>query len=195
MKIIVSGQNLEIGQALPVYVEEHLGKKISRYLPTAISAHVVFMKERYLYVCDITIQDGTGNHFHIKTKRSAPEIHQAFDNSLKAIEEQLKRHKSRMKDKHKTQQHAEISKALIGIKYTIDVGTPNNTEATDTSEDNHLILTEKPTDIYRLTLNQAVLKMEAEELPALVFINSATDKMNVIYHRYDGNISWIDTGK
>ena len=36
------------------------------------------------------------------------------------------------------------------------------------------------------------MKMNLSDLPALVFINSENNRLNVLYHRKDGNISWID---
>ena len=39
------------------------------------------------------------------------------------------------------------------------------------------------------------MAMDLANLPALVFINEETGNINVVYHRKDGNISWIDTTK
>jgi hypothetical protein len=36
------------------------------------------------------------------------------------------------------------------------------------------------------------MKMDLLDLPALVFINADNKRLNVVYHRRDGNISWID---
>ena len=54
------------------------------------------------------------------------------------------------------------------------------------------IITEKTTEIEELTVNQAIMKMDLAGLPALVFVNVNNKRINVVYHRKDGNISWID---
>ena len=53
-------------------------------------------------------------------------------------------------------------------------------------------ISEKNTEIEELAVDQAIMKMDLANLPALVFINSANQRLNVVYHRKDGNISWID---
>ena len=37
------------------------------------------------------------------------------------------------------------------------------------------------------------MKMDLEDLPALMFRNVKTDRINVVYYRKDGNISWVDS--
>lgn len=40
---------------------------------------------------------------------------------------------------------------------------------------------------------EALMKMDLENLPALMFKNAATNRMNIVYYRRDGNISWVDS--
>jgi hypothetical protein len=39
------------------------------------------------------------------------------------------------------------------------------------------------------------MQMDLQQLPALMFINVKNDRINVVYHRNDGNISWVDPQK
>ncbi len=55
-----------------------------------------------------------------------------------------------------------------------------------------LVIAEKSTDIETLTVSEAVMKMDLSDLPALLFVNSAHGRVNVVYRRTDGNISWVD---
>ncbi len=59
--------------------------------------------------------------------------------------------------------------------------------------DNPVIIAEKSVEILTLSVSGAVMKMDLENLPALMFQNSHTNRMNVVYYRRDGNISWIDS--
>ena len=36
------------------------------------------------------------------------------------------------------------------------------------------------------------MRMDLSDLPALMFINRAHGRLNVVYRRVDGNISWVD---
>ena len=62
----------------------------------------------------------------------------------------------------------------------------------DEAETSLNVITEKTTDIEELSVEQAIMKMDLANLPALVFINNKNKRINVVYHRKDGNISWID---
>ena len=55
-----------------------------------------------------------------------------------------------------------------------------------------MVIAEKPTEIEPLTVSQAVMKMDLQDLPAIMFFNSAHGRLNVVYRRIDGNISWVD---
>ena len=79
---------------------------------------------------------------------------------------------------------------VSGTKYVIP---PLEDEDIKNHEKSPAIIAEKPSVAEPLTVKDAVMKMDLLNLPALVFINSASKKLNVIYYRKDGNISWIDT--
>ena len=55
-----------------------------------------------------------------------------------------------------------------------------------------VIIAEKPTAIETLTVSQAVMKMDLQDLPAVMFVNTSTGRVNVVYRREDGNVSWVD---
>ena len=66
---------------------------------------------------------------------------------------------------------------------------------TGEQEDNKhsgLIIAEQHTEIDTMTVSEAVMKMDLQDLPALMFFNSAHGRLNVVYRRGDGNISWVD---
>jgi len=68
-------------------------------------------------------------------------------------------------------------------------------EESEKSEEKLKIIQEKITNIETITPNEAVMKMDLANLPALVFVNQDSGRINVVYHRKDGNISLIDIKK
>ena len=36
------------------------------------------------------------------------------------------------------------------------------------------------------------MRMDLANLPALMFFNAGNGRLNVVYRRVDGNISWVD---
>ena len=64
--------------------------------------------------------------------------------------------------------------------------------AEESTGETPVVIAEKATSIEHLSVSEAVMMMDLADLPALMFFNSASGRMNVIYRRTDGNISWVD---
>ena len=56
------------------------------------------------------------------------------------------------------------------------------------------VVAETVADINRLSVAEAVMRMDLADQKVLMFRNSASGALNVIYRRTDGNIGWIDPG-
>ncbi|MBV8525937.1 MAG: sigma 54 modulation/S30EA ribosomal C-terminal domain-containing protein, partial [Acetobacteraceae bacterium] len=54
------------------------------------------------------------------------------------------------------------------------------------------IIAEQPTEIRQLSVGEAVMRMDLADQPLLVFRNSGSGELNVVYRRSDGHIGWID---
>ena len=71
--------------------------------------------------------------------------------------------------------------------------SPLEEEDIENVEQSPTIIAEKASNIENLSVKDAVMKMDLLNLPALLFINDASKKLNLVYYRKNGNISWIDT--
>jgi len=54
------------------------------------------------------------------------------------------------------------------------------------------VIAEQVTEISLLSVSEAVMRMDLADQPVLMFRNSTTGELNVVYRRSDGNIGWID---
>ncbi len=192
MQIQVSGKSIKIGDSLKSHVEGRLEQGISKYFDKAIDANVVFSKESHLYRVDVIVNEGTGSGIIIKGNGYDNDIYASFDQAADRIEKQLRRYKRKIKNHHK-KKFADLGreevKLLEAKKYVL---AENGSIKEEKEEESPLIIAEKPVKIEKLTVSEAVMKMNLENLPAYMFINKANDSFNVVYHRKDGNISWID---
>jgi ribosomal subunit interface protein len=195
MQISVTGKQIDIGNSLQDYVRDKIEKVVNKYFDRAVNSVIVFSKESHKHEnhfrADISVNEGAGVNY-IKSSASSDDIYAAFDESLAKIQVRLSKYKSKIKNHHKPKLAEEIGydneKHLKGVKYVL---TPFQ-EETDTPNDNPLIVAEKSTAIEYLTVGEAVMKMDLTDLPALLFRNKANGRLNVVYHRVDGNISWVD---
>ena len=186
MKITIAGKQIKIGSALQDYVKDNVEASIKKYFENAISADIHFSKETHLFVTDIVVNEGTGNHIFYKSQAKEDNIYASFDKALERMDKQLRRYKRRIKDHNKTS----VGEATFeATKYVLS----DDGQDVDSSEDNPLIIAEKQTAIESLTVADAVMRMNLANLPALVFTNKKTGNFNVVYKRQDGNISWVET--
>ena len=192
MQVLVSGQHLSIGLSLKEYVKERITGSIKKYFDHAPSATVHFNKQNHDFSCDIVVNDGTGRHIVIKSNASSDDVYFAFDAALSKIEKQLRKYKSKLKDHSSKMKVSEVIPTTT--KYVISpTKIDDEVEDQEIDLDNPVIVAEKATKILKLSVGQAVMKMDLEDLPALMFRNVKTDRINVVYYRKDGNISWVDS--
>jgi ribosomal subunit interface protein len=192
MQLSIAGKQLDVGNALQGYVSDNLDKNVKKYFEHAVKADVVFSKQAHLFRADIMVNEGTGNHVIIKGSADSNDVYAAFDSALERISKQLRRYKRRIKDHHKpklSELDADKIQALKGVKYVL---TPVPDEE-ESLQDAPVIVAEKATTIETLSVAEAVMRMDLAQLPALLFINSQNGRTNVVYHRADGNISWVDS--
>lgn len=185
MKIQVSGHHLNVGEALRSHVESKLQNCVKKYFENPINAHVTLEKERdHLIKTYIVVNEGTGSNLVIKSEAHDADAYRSFDIAIEKAERQLSKHKDRIKHHQKHQKdrmaHIEAKKVVM---------SPFEDE---TSGDAPAIIAEMVTSIQKMPLTDAVMQMDLEDLPTLVFINAATDRLNVLYYRKDGNIAWMD---
>ena len=54
------------------------------------------------------------------------------------------------------------------------------------------VVAEQAAEISLLSVSEAVMRMDLADQPVLMFRNSTSGQLNVVYRRSDGNIGWID---
>lgn len=190
MQISVSGQHVSVGNALQEYVRERTIHIAQKYFSKVISANVHFAKQGHLMVCDIVVHDGTGRHVILNGRAESDDIYSAFDIAIARVEKQLRKYKSKLKDRHERMKVSEIP--FTAVKYTI-AASGTQDDPNEEMDDNPVIIAEKPVRILTLSVSEAVMQMDLENLPALMFNNINTNRMNIVYYRRDGNIAWIDS--
>lgn len=186
MLIKITGKNMNVGNSLREYVEVSLEGAVSKYFDQAIDADVVFFKEAHLFCADIIVNEGTGAGITIRGQAQETDVYAAFDAASARMEKQLRRYKRKLKNHHKT------PLGELPLAATKRVLTNDGQEGADDDETN-LIIAEKKAAIETLTVSDAVMRMNLASLPALIFINKKTGKVNLVYHRADGNISWVES--
>ncbi len=191
MQIQISGKQLEISEQLRSHVESRLSKGVERYFANPIEAHVVFSRSGSTSIrADCSVHVGHGIHAH--SHAEADELTAGFDAASDRLEKQLRRYKRRLRDHHNRQRDS--ARAVETARdYVLAPEAEEEEEVLETFQP--VIVAERTTRIDRLSVGEAVMRMDLADLPVLMFRNGGTGSFNVVYRRADGHIGWIDPSR
>ncbi|MBW1980409.1 MAG: ribosome-associated translation inhibitor RaiA [Deltaproteobacteria bacterium] len=177
MQVSVTFRKIDASETLRNYAEEKL-YRIKKYVEDPIEAHVVLSVEKFRHVAEVTIN---ANGIRIKGAQQTEDMYSAIDMAVDKLESQIKKYRERLK------QH----KGDGGARSQVFTLTAGGEEGFEEDQGPQIIKTEqvyaKPMD-----LDEAVMQMELAEGEFLVFTNSRTKHINVLYRRKDGNYGLIE---
>lgn len=185
MQLQISGKNIDTGEALRQHVSDRLGDAVEKYFDRTVDAHVTFTKEGFAFHCNTQVHLSSG--MVLQAQGEAGEIYAAFDNAMERMEKRLRRYKRRLKNHHGDK--AERAAYLEAPAFVIRAEEETNEEPESLEP---IIIAEGTERVPTLTVGEAVMAMEFQDTPALMFRNSAHGGLNVVYRRADGNIGWVD---
>ena len=186
MDISIKGKNLDVGEALRGHAEGGLTSAVSKYFKHAIDANVVFTREGQKMRADISVHPGPRGMV-VQGRSEDEDPYAAFDGALVRIAKQLRRYKRRLANHHHHKSPSE--EALSGLQYVIQ---PDHADDESAEDSEPVIVAEMPEEIATLSVSEAVMRMDLADLPVTMFRDRASGRLNVVYHRSDGNIGWID---
>ena len=188
MRITVSGKQLELSEALRTRVEQGLDTITAKYFDHALEAHVTFSRARSFFTCDINVHAGPG--LMLRGEGEAADANAAFDDAAEHIAKRLRRYRRRVNEHARDLAHRERPQAARQYVLRQEEDPASNGEIKAATY--ATVVAETPTDIALLTVSDAVMRMDLADQPVLMFRNSATGVLNVVYRRSDGHIGWID---
>lgn len=189
MRVSILNQNISINQSFKEYIDDKITGLVEKYSINATNSSIHFHKEGRNILCEIVINEGVGKNVVLKSNANEHEAEHAFDTASAKIAKQLRKYKSKLHNYHKNNKFLDV--AHKAVKYTLS-SDDDHTIDSEPVEDNPVIVAEKSVDILKLSVGEAVMKMDVENLPALMFENAKTGRFNIVYYRKDGNISWVD---
>jgi ribosomal subunit interface protein len=187
MEVRVAGHQVETGAALQSHVSQRLQALTERYFSRTTAANVTFGKGPHDngFTCDIVAP--VVNGVVLKASNRAHDAHQAFEGAADKIERQLKRYKSRLRDRK-----GDASMGGPGYDddagYTVFAPLPEEEPAPEHPP----VVAETRVDIPQASVSDAVMMLDLRNTNALMFRNSATGGYNMVYRREDGSIGWVE---
>ncbi len=176
MEITVTFRHTEPMESLRSYAVEKISK-FRKYLDSPLEAQVVLSVEKFRHQADVTLSiDGT----RLKAVEETGDMYSAIDQVMDKVENQLKRHLSKLRDRRtdasKTGIIAEAGEAEEGVS------TVSDERVIEVEK-----LVAKPMDP-----EEAAMQLQISRQDFLVFRNARSNEVNVIYKRKDGNLGLIE---
>ncbi|HEY0205218.1 MAG TPA: ribosome-associated translation inhibitor RaiA [Acetobacteraceae bacterium] len=194
MQITVSGKQVELSDALRVRVSDHLDTIAGKYFDHALEANVTFSRARSFFTCDINVHAGRG--LTLRGEGEAGDAHSAFDDAAEHIAKRLRRYRRRVNDHARDlANRARPETARQYILRQEEDSQPNGVDVQGDVPAYATVIAESQAEINTLSVGEAVMRMDLADQPVLMFRNSATMELNVVYRRTDGHIGWIDPTK
>ncbi len=190
MHVIVKGKQVDVGDALSSYIKEHLEERVSKYFDNAIDAQVTLSRKNRDFHVECNVHIGSG--IDVAASATNADAHACFDAAAERIDKQLRRYKRRLKDHH-GKERAKAKKAMAALSYVFAPEPEEHEEEQEVSNEwQPIIIAETSEDIPDCSVGEAVMRMDLANVQAMMFHNSSTKLLNVVYRRPDGNIGWID---
>jgi putative sigma-54 modulation protein len=170
MRTSVTFKNIDPSNNLKAYAEEKLNR-FDRFLDSPSEANVVLSVEKFRHIAEINI---IGRKLNIVGKEETNDMYSAIDMVLDKIGKQLKKNKEKIRDRRGGAKIGEFASESINFEeaFRKQVMVKN--------------IEYKPMDV-----DEAIMQMDLVKDNFLVFSNSKTDQINVLYRRKDGNLGLI----
>jgi ribosomal subunit interface protein len=193
MQITVSGKQLDLSDALCVRVSAHLENIAAKYFGHAQEADVTFSRARSFFTCDINLHAGRG--LRLRGEGEALDANTAFDDAAEHIAKRLRRYRRRVNEHARdlaNRERPEAARQFV-LERTETDGERGGGNGAKADGAVVRVIAEQPAEIGWLSVDEAVMQMDLADQPLLMFRNSTSGALNVVYRRSDGNIGWIET--
>jgi putative sigma-54 modulation protein len=177
MRVVLTGRNIEITPTLRQLIERRLVKLERMLNDSAVSTQVVLSLEKYRHVVEMTVH-ARGDHM-LHGTGSAANWQAATTAALDKIAQQAHKLKDRWE---KRKRRAAGTKALAPVELP---APPEQAPAQ--------IVRARRYPVKPMSIDDAAAQVESGADAFLVFRNTITESINVIYRRKDGRLGLIDT--
>jgi ribosomal subunit interface protein len=188
MNILITGKQIDIGDALKEHIETSIHKMVEKYFGDIIEAHVYISranisKDHFQFHTELSFEIFA--HFTIQAKMEDYDAYRSFNLAMDRLESRIQRYRSRLRQGNR--HLASLEKETIPAVSQVIQGTSLETEG-----ESPVIIAEMDITIPTVTVSDAVMHMDLTDQPLLMFRNAGSGHLNVVYKRSDGNIGWIN---
>ena len=181
MNITYSGHNVKITDDIHRYILKR-AQKIEPRFSEMQEFNVILKSEKNRFEAEVKVLAPRASFY---AKHKTHKIISALDGALDKVISQIRKHKEKVKDRRHNVPHREVVEKLNpdASEMTVDSDIADPPEIVPASEK----FAAKP-----LTANEAVAELHASGETLLMFLNSDTRQVNLLYRSDDGVYGWVE---
>ena len=175
MRIDFTGRQMDVSPDLRRYTEERL-RKLSRVLRDRFDIHVILTAEKHRRIAEITLKFREHTLVGVEVTGDA---RSSINGALDKLERQVVRLMARRRTrKRRPKPAAAVLLNILGA------------ERVDHEE--HRVLETERFPIKPMSVDEAIESLDSTRIGMVVFRNTESERVNVLYRRQDGNLALIE---
>jgi putative sigma-54 modulation protein len=164
-------------EGVKAYVKEKV-EKLQKYIENPREVHVVLAVEKFRHIAEITVV-GNGGIFNSQGRDN--DLYAAIDQMVDKMERQVRERREKVRRKRT---NSSSPKAPLG----------RSEKAGEEKEEGKLtsLVQRRRTVAKPMSLEEAVSQLGLSKKNFLVFVNSDSGQMNVVYRSKNGGYEWVE---
>lgn len=179
MKLTTTARHFEATPELVTFTENKV-RKLKRFWDQILHVEAIMSVEKFRHIAEIKVHV---NGHDFSAKEESDDMYNSIEKSVKNLEKQMKKFKGKLvinaHGHRKGAYKAETREKIIG---SASIGTTAGIE----------VIEEVPHGIPDLSVEAAIVLMEDEESNFMLFNNTESGKLSIVYRRADGNYGLLE---
>jgi putative sigma-54 modulation protein len=178
MKMDITGRHIEITEPIRKFAEDRL-QRLHSVLEEVVEVHFILTIEKHQrHIAEVNVKT---HHDFYNSEEVSTDMYTSIAAVLDNMEKQILRSKGKSLARKRRANHAGgvVTSSAEEIEAAIGDTLPRIVRTHE--------IAAKP-----LSVDEAALEVDTNGSMFLVFRNSETRRLNVVYKRKDGNIGWIE---
>jgi putative sigma-54 modulation protein len=183
MNLEMTGRQVEITPALREFAEDKL-RKLEKLLDGPLDIHVVLGINKHRHIAEIQVKSRTAS---LSGMEETGDLYASISEVADKLERQALKHKEKVTGRRR-REGARAPKVGAALAAEVSRAAP----PTPADEETTRIIRSERYRLKPLSPEDAVMELEASRGEILVFRDSATDRVNVLYRRADGHFGLVE---
>jgi len=183
MKIDITARHIELTPALRTFTEEKLAK-LEKLLDDRLEAHVVLFVEKHRHVAEIQVKSRTAV---FSGQEETDDLYSSIREVAEKLERQALKHKEKITDHHKQKRGPKFGEAAAEL----DARALEQQEPEPAAQGGPRIVRRQSYRVKPMSPEDALLDLETTQDRLIVFRDSGTDRMSVLYRLENGDFALV----